>query len=108
MEWYEIVISILSGLVAAIPLVVELVKYVKMAVQEKNWGNLVALTMQLMIEAEENFEDGADKKNWVLSMIETSAKTINYEVDLEQISALIDQLCALSKKVNVQKEEGNE
>lgn len=108
MEWYEIVISILSGLVAAIPLVVELVKYVKMAVQEKNWGNLVVLIMQLMMEAEANFESGAEKKEWVLDMVRSSACVINYNIDMEQVSQLIDSLCSMSKKVNVQKEEGNE
>ena len=105
MEWYEIVISILSGLVAAIPLVVELIKYVKMAIQEKNWGNLVVLVMQLMMEAEEKFENGADKKEWVLGMVESSAGVINYEINMEQVSQLIESLCAMSKSVNAKKEE---
>ena len=34
MEWYEILVEILAGLAVAIPLVVELVKYVKKAIQE--------------------------------------------------------------------------
>jgi hypothetical protein len=38
MEWLEIIISILSGLLVTIPLVVKLVEYIKKAVQEKNWG----------------------------------------------------------------------
>ena len=37
MEWYEILIEILSGLIIMIPLVVKLVKYVKAAAMEKNW-----------------------------------------------------------------------
>ena len=100
MEWYEIICSILSGLVAAIPLVIQLVKYVKKFMQEKNWGNLMSLVMNLMQEAEENFDNGADKEAFVLSMVEASAKTINYEVDLEEIRKLIASLCAMSKKVN--------
>lgn len=38
LNWVEIVISILTGLAAAIPLVVQLVKYVQKAVKEKNWN----------------------------------------------------------------------
>ena len=108
MAWYEIVVSILSGLVAAIPLVVELVKYVKMAVKEKNWGNLVSLIMQLMMEAESKFEIGEDKKEWVLGMVQSSATAINYSIDIDQVSQLIESLCMMSKKVNVTKEEVSE
>lgn len=100
MEWYEIIVSILTGLITAIPLVIKLVEYVKKAIQEKNWNNLLKLVMNLMAEAEQKFEKGADKKAWVISMIEASAKTINYEVDLEQVGELIDSLCAMSKLVN--------
>ena len=108
MKWYEILISILSGLAATIPLVVKLVEYVKKAIQEKNWSQLVALVMNLMAEAEEKFDNGADRKAWVLSMVEASAKTINYNVDLEQIAALIDSMCSMSKVVNAPKQEVSE
>ena len=37
MDWVGLVVSILSGLAAAIPLVVQLVNYVQKAVKEKNW-----------------------------------------------------------------------
>lgn len=100
MEWYEIAISIITGLITAIPLVIKLVEYVQKAVQEKNWNNLLTLVMNLMKEAEGKFEKGADKKAWVISMIEASAKTINYEVDIEQVGQLIDSLCAMTKVVN--------
>ena len=105
MEWYEILVSILSGLVVTIPLVVKLVEYVKKAIQEKNWNNLLTLVMNLMVQAEEKFDNGADRKAWVLSMVEASAKTINYDVDLAQVGQLIDALCAMSKQVNAPKIE---
>lgn len=104
MEWYEIFVEILKGLIVVIPLVVGLVKYVKQAIQEKNWQQLVNLVMNLMAEAEGKFDNGADRKQWVLAAIEASAKTINYPIDLEQISKLIDDLCAMSKQVNAPKE----
>lgn len=105
MEWYEILVSILSGLAVTIPLVVKLVEYVKKAIQEKNWNNLLTLVMNLMVQAEEKFDNGADRKAWVLSMVEASAKTINYDVDLAQVGQLIDALCAMSKQVNAPKIE---
>lgn len=104
MEWYEIFISILSGLVVTIPLVIKLVEWVKKAIQEKNWNQLVTLVMNLMAEAEDKFDNGADRKSWVMGMIEAAAKTINYPIDLEQISVLIDDLCTMSKLVNATRE----
>lgn len=105
MEWYEIVISILSGLAVAIPLVVELVKWIKKAIQEKNWGALVELIMHFMEDAEVKFQTGAEKKDYVLMAIKASADTIDYEIDMNIVSKLIDDLCTMSKVVNPPKEE---
>ena len=45
LNWVEIVISILTGLAAAIPLVVKLVEYVQKAVKEKNWNKMLDMVM---------------------------------------------------------------
>lgn len=103
MEWYEVLISILSGLAATIPLVIKLVEYVKMAVQEKNWSVLMRMIIDLISEAETRFDNGSDRKEWVMGMVERSAKTINYKVDSEQISKLVDSLCYMAKNVNIGK-----
>ncbi len=100
MEWMNYVVSILSGLAIAIPLVIKLVEYVKKAIQEKNWNKLLDLTMSLMEEAEKKFDDGATRKEWVLAMVKASADSINYNIDIEAVSDLIDSLCAMSKVVN--------
>lgn len=103
MKWYEALVSILSGLAVAIPLVVQLVKYVEKAVKEKNWGSLIELVTNLMAEAEGKFETGSERKDWVLTCVKASADTINYDINLDEVSELIDTLCALSKKVNAPK-----
>ena len=103
MEWYEIFAKILAGLAVIIPLVAELVKYVKKAGKEENWTDLMTLVINLMKQAEDLFDEGADRKMWVMSMVSASAKTINYPVDLDQVSAWIDALCDMSKIVNAPK-----
>ncbi len=100
MKWYEILISVLTGLATAIPLVVELVKYVKKAIQEKNWNSLLTLVTNLMQEAESKFDNGADRKEWVLTCIKATSDTINYPIDIKQVGELIDSLCAMTKVVN--------
>ena len=101
MEWLELIIEILVGLSVLIPLVIKLVEYVKKAVKEKNWNIILALVMKYMAVAEEKFTNGADKKEWVLAMVAESAKAVNYDLDLQVIDNLIDELCAMSKQVNV-------
>lgn len=103
MEWVKILVSALAGLAAAIPLVVELVKYVQKAIREKNWSKVLDMVMNLMQTAETKFETGAERKEWVLAMVKASADTIDYDIDMDAISDLIDSLCSMSKVVNAPK-----
>lgn len=105
MDWVNVIVSILSGLAVVIPLVVELVKWVKKAVQEKNWSKLITLVMTFMADAEKMFSTGEERKNYVLMAIKASADTIDYEIDMDQVSKLIDELAAMSKIVNAPVEE---
>ena len=104
-NWLSLIVSILSGLAITIPLVIKLVEYVKMAIKEKNWSQLVDLIVAYVAEAEEKFDDGATRKEWVMAMIETSAKSINYDVDMDVVSSMIDNLCKMAKVVNVKKDD---
>ena len=108
MEWMDYVSNILSGLAVCIPVVIALVKYAKKAIKEKNWSNLLELVMSYMEEAEKKFEDGATKKEWVMAMILNSAEAINYDIDMEVVSKLIDSLCDMSNKVNAPEEKAGE
>lgn len=100
MKWLELAVSILAGLSAAIPLVVKLVEYVQKAIREKNWSVVLNMVMDYMEIAETKFETGAERKEWVLAMVEASANTVNYDIDLAVISQLIDSLCSMTKVVN--------
>ena len=103
-NWVQIIVAILSGLATAIPLVVKLVQYVSASVKEKNWNELVKLAIGYMTTAETKFTDGATRKEWVMAMIESSAKSTNYPLDdaaLQKISDMIDSICAASKTINV-------
>lgn len=100
MEYTDLIIAIIAGLATAIPLVIKLVEYVRKSVQEKNWGQLVSLVIDLMEEAETKFEDGATRKEWVMAMAKAAADSINYEIDENSLSKMIDALCDMSKVVN--------
>ena len=69
MEILELIIEILAGLLIVIPLVAKLIEYVKKSTLEKNWNNLIRLLLNLMATAEEKFDNGADRKQWVIAMV---------------------------------------
>ena len=100
-ETLQIVVQILTTLVTLVPMLYALIKYVAMATKEKNWNKLLSLILSLCAEAEKQFTSGADKKEWVMSMVKSSLNSINYEIDDETLSNLIDNLIDLTTKVNV-------
>lgn len=99
----NIIVAVLSGLAACIPLVVKLVEYVKKATQEKNWAGLLGLVMKLIEQAERKFTDGATRKEWVMAMVQTSAEYVQYPMNVAALSDMIDELVKLTNKVNVDK-----
>ena len=97
----SLIVALLTGLATCIPLVIKLVQYVQKAVQEKNWGNLLGLLIDLMEQAETMFDEGATRKEWVMAMAQTSAEYIAYPLDTTALSELIDELVAMTKNINV-------
>ena len=101
MKWLELLVAVLSGLAASIPLVIQLVKHVKQVIKERNWPQVLAKVMELMQIAETKFKEGAERKEWVIAMLKASSSSINYDIDYDAIAEMIDKLCAMSKVVNV-------
>ena len=100
----NLVVAVLAGLATCIPLAMKLIQYVKKATQEKNWSGLLDLVMKLMEQAEKKFADGVTRKEWVMAMVQTSAAYVQYPMDIQALSDMIDQLTNLTKNVNVKKE----
>lgn len=103
MQYIDVIVSILAGLVVCIPVVVKLGQTVHAAIQEKNWARLLEIAMEFMTKAETMFSTGADRKTWVMEMTRAAAGQIdyNYDADAEaKVSDLIDEICRVSKTVN--------
>ena len=98
--WTTIILPIISGLAAAIPLVIKLIDLAQKSTKEKNWGAVVQLVLKLMAEAEQNYSNGADRKAYVLSTIKAMESTLQYDIDEKAIGELIDSVVAATKKIN--------
>ena len=99
--WIQAIISILSGILVLTPLVLKLIDYVKKSTKEKNWSQMLKLVMNLMAEAEDKFDKGADKQEWVMGELKAMADTLNYDIDWNVVSDMIDKICDVSKEINV-------
>lgn len=105
MTWWQLVLQLLITAVAVIPLVVEVVKYVKENAKERNWSNIVKLIFDLCVQAEEEIMDGAGRKEWVMDMLNSLASSVGYDLSDEEMVAkvndLIDSFITATKYINV-------
>lgn len=100
MDVLEIILSIVTGIAACIPLVIQLIKYIREAAKSQNWTALMQLVLKLMSEAEANYKEGAKKKEYVLDSIKAIESTLNYDVDIDKVSTMIDSIIDATKKIN--------
>lgn len=98
--WMNIVLPIISGLVATIPLVIKLVDVAQKSAKAKNWEAVIQLVLALMKEAEQNYTNGADKKQYVMSSIKAMEKSLQYDIDENAIGELIDAVVDATRKIN--------
>ena len=106
MNWESIlqfVCIILAGAATAVPLALQLVRYAKMAVEEKNWTKLLELVLELMKNAEEIYESGPQRRDYVIDAVMQLGQRVGYTMEEEALGKLIDDLCAMSKTVNAAK-----
>ena len=99
-EWVNLVVSILSGIAVCVPLVIKLVQYIQAAIKEKNWSSLMQLVLKIMTEAEKLYTTGAERKAYVMATIKAMETTLNYDVDENVISEMIDAIVLASKTIN--------
>lgn len=93
---------ILVGLAVLIPMMIALIKYVKKAAEDKNWNIIVKMVLDLMVQAEHDYSTGAERKEFVMNQMKVMAKTVDFEIDWDKVSDLIDALCDMAHEVNVE------
>ena len=98
--WIQAIISILSGIAVLVPLMIKLIEFVTANTKEKNWNQMLKLVMNLMAEAEERFDSGSEKKEWVMGELKAMANTLNYDIEWDVVSEMIDKICDVSKELN--------
>lgn len=101
MDVLNLIVSILVGLSATIPLIIKLVQTIKEAMKSKNWTSFMQLVLQLMTDAEKNFVTGAERKQYVVDAIKAMEKTLNYDIDEDVLNEMIDAVIKATKTINI-------
>lgn len=103
MEKLEFVIALLSSLAAIIALAAKLWQTLTSLINEKKYAQLFDLVSDAIIEAEAIYSlSGEEKKARVMETAQKAADALGIEgFDAERISALIETIIEVTKKVNV-------
>lgn len=105
MEWAKLILSNLTGIAAIIALMISMAKYVRQILKDKNWPEIVMMVSGYMEQAEDMFDNGASRKEWVMAMVKASPEAVKYGINMADIDKLIDDLCRMSKTVNAPTEK---
>lgn len=101
----EFITSVLAGMAICIPILIALGTTIADYIKEKNWSAIVAFVLDYMAQAESLFEKGADRKTWVMEMLEETVIQLNYPYDDEartKVSCMIDDICDASRVINAE------
>ena len=98
--WVQIIVPIITGLAACVPLAIKLIDETKKNIKEKNWTAVMQLVLKLMQEAETNYSSGAERKEYVLDSINAVKDTLNYDIDMNVVSEMVDSIILATKKIN--------
>ena len=88
LEWANLILTVVAGVLTCIPLAIKLGQATKKAVEEKNWPDLMKFVMDRMAEAEKK------------TCVKAAADRINYPINMDAVGEMIDALTTMSKAVN--------
>ena len=95
--WLGFIIALCAAIVTLVPLGIKLYRHLSDATNSGDWSTIITLLIKLMGEAKDKFEHGAEKKEWVMGQLRVIAHELNYNLDEEAVSKLIDAICDLGK-----------
>lgn len=108
MNYLEEIITILSGLLILIAYFTKLVSALKKSRDYKNQNTTNIELMELIKLSEELFENGENKKTFVLERIKDFVNENNFNIDFEEIDKMIEKYINMTNKVNIEKGKTNE
>lgn len=99
-----LIVSLVSVIIGAIVAIVTMItklkgKFGELA-KDGNWKKLYPMILNAISEAEATGKTGAEKKEIVMAAVDSFAKELGIDYEVDQISDAIEFIIDFSKKVN--------
>ena len=94
---------IISAIVAIVMTIIKLKEKFGELAKDGNWKKLYPMILKAIAEAEATGKSGAEKKEIVMAAVDSFAKELGIQCEVDQISDAIEFIIDFSKKVNKNK-----
>lgn len=91
---------IISAITAIVTAIVKLKGKFGELAKDGNWKKLYPMILKAIAEAEATGKSGAEKKEIVMAVVDSFAKDLGIQYEVDQISDAIEFIIDFSKKVN--------
>lgn len=94
---------IISAIAAIVMVIIKLKEKFGELAKDGNWKKLYPMILKAIAEAEATGKSGAEKKEIVMAAVDSFAKELGIQCEVDQISDAIEFIIDFSKKVNKKK-----
>ena len=91
---------IISAITAIVTTIIKLKGKFGELAKDGNWKKLYPMILKAIAEAESTGKSGAEKKEIVMAAVDSFAKELGIQYEVDQISDAIEFIIDFSKKVN--------
>lgn len=100
MDIEHMIKSIIIVAIIVVILAIRLTQYIQSKKDINHYNHLAKIIMNLLLTAEEEFDNGKDRKEYVMNNVKSLNKIFGHNLDLDQISKMIDSIVDVTKKIN--------
>lgn len=101
----SLIIALAVALLGAIAVIVAMYKKLKNAlgglIKDGGWKKLFPIVLNAMAEAEATGKSGAEKKDIVMAAVDSFARQMGIQYEVENLSKFVDEIVEISSKINI-------
>ena len=99
-EYIDLIIAICGAISVIVPLAVKYYNAIKSLIKEKNYIKILDILRDAAAEAEKLYENGAEKREYVLNIVKVSCDNLKVEYDEKRFDEELTKLIVATKEIN--------
>lgn len=101
----SLIIALAVALFGAIAVIVTMYRKLKKAlgdlIKDGGWKKLFPIILNAIAEAEATGKTGAEKKEIVMAAVDSFARQMGIQYEVEALSKFVDEIVKISSKINI-------